>query len=184
MAPQTVTRSKLLVQNVLATVAGSGAVSGYRTVSRRKVCWQGSATCASGNLQFGWVLPLPTTAEQVIYNPVIAYGMLIVNTTVPEQSRPLTCSTAPASGYTMALTLGDGGAAGASFFANASNQFVSYGGEFVSGIGLGATGTPSIVSANRKPYLTGQTVKGDGAAAPINPPPGGVGGRLTWMELR
>ncbi len=183
-APQTVARSKLLVQNVLATVAGSGTVSGYRTVSRRKVCWQGSATCASGNVQFGWVLSLPIAAEQVVYNPVIAYGMLIVNTTVPEQSQPLTCSSAPASGYTMALTMGDGGAAAASFFANADNRFVSYDGEFVSGIGLSATGTPSIVSANRKPYLAGQTVKGDGAVTPINPTPGGVGGRLTWMELR
>jgi type IV pilus assembly protein PilY1 len=110
--------------------------------------------------------------------------MLIVNTTVPEQSQPLACSSAPASGYTMALTMGDGGAANASFFADAGNRFVSYDGEFVSGIGLGATGTPTIVSANRRPYLAGQTVKGDGAVTAINPPPGGLGGRLTWMELR
>ena len=110
--------------------------------------------------------------------------MLLVNTTIPEDSRPLSCDSTPDSGFTMALTMGDGGAANASFFADAGNKFVAYGGEFVSGIGLGATGTPTIVSANRRPYMANQTVKGDPTVKPINPPPGGLGGRLTWMELR
>ena len=130
------------------------------------------------------MLPLPQGDEQVIYHPVHAYGMLLVNTTIPEESRPLSCDDTPASGFTMALTMGDGGAANASFFANAGNQFVSYDGEFVSGIGLGATGTPSIVSADGRPWLVEQTTKGDPVAKPINPPPGGLGGRLTWVELR
>ena len=183
-APQAVNRGTLLTQNVLKTVAGSGDVSGYRTVSRRKVCWAGTAACPGSGAQFGWVLPLPQEGEQVVYHPVIAYGMLLVNTTIPEESRPLSCDSTPASGFTMALTMGDGGAANASFFANAGNQFVSYDGEFVSGIGLGATGTPSIVSADGRPFMVEQTVKGDPTVKPINPPPGGLGGRLTWMELR
>jgi type IV pilus assembly protein PilY1 len=183
-APQTVNRGKLLNQNVLKTVAGSGDVSGYRTVSRRKVCWAGTTACPGDSGQFGWVLPLPQAGEQVIYHPVIAYGMLLVNTTIPEESRPLSCDSSPASGYTMALTMGDGGAANASFFANAGNQFVSYDGEFVSGIGLGATGTPSIVSADGRPFMVEQTNKGVPVVEPINPPPGGLGGRLTWVELR
>lgn len=183
-APQTVTRGELLAQAVLKTVPGRGEVSGYRTVSRRQVCWAGTAGCTGRSAQFGWVLPLPQQGEQVIYHPVIAYGMLLVNTTIPEEARPLSCDSTPASGFTMALTMGDGGAASASFFADANNRFVAYDGEFVSGIGLGATGTPTTVSANRRPYVAGQTVKGDPTVKPINPPPGGLGGRLTWMELR
>ena len=183
-APQGVTRDKLLSQAVLKTVAGSGDVSGYRTVSRRKVCWAGTAGCTGSSAQFGWVLPLPQGDEQVIYHPVIAYGMLLVNTTIPEESRPLTCDSTSASGFTMALTMGDGGAANASFFADAGKRFVSYDGEFVSGIGLGATGTPTIVSADGRPFMAEQTSKGVPTVEPINPPPGGLGGRLTWMELR
>lgn len=183
-SPQTVNRGTLLAQSVLKTVPGRGEVSGYRTVSRRKVCWAGTPACPGNAAQFGWVLPLPQGDEQVIYHPVIAYGMLLVNTTIPEESRPLSCEDTPASGFTMALTMGDGGAANASFFANTGNQFVSYDGEFVSGIGLGATGAPSIVSADGRPWLVEQTTKGDPVVKPINPPPGGLGGRLTWMELR
>lgn len=183
-APQAVTPADLQAQSVLATVAGSGAVSGYRTVSRDKVCWKGSSACASGNTRFGWKLPLPGAREQVIYNPVIAYGMLLVNTTIPEVSLPLTCDSAPAWGYTMAVTLADGGAASASFFADAHGDFATHNGQFVSGIGVGAVGSPSIVTTDSRPFLPMQTTKGTPTVVEINPAAGGAGGRVTWLELR
>ena len=74
--------------------------------------------------------------EQVIYGPVTAYGMFIVNTTIPAASQALTCESRPASGYTMAVTMGEGGAASQSFFGDANNNYVTYNGEVVSGIGL------------------------------------------------
>jgi type IV pilus assembly protein PilY1 len=171
-------------QSVTSTVAGSGSVSGYRTVSNNKVCWSGSTTCSSGNNKFGWTLPLPSTTEQVIYNPILAYGMFIVNTTIPAASAALTCDTQPASGYTMAVTVAGGGAASQSFFGDANNNFVTYAGAVVSGVGLGATGTPSIVTAQKKPYLVQQTVGGTGVVTQVNPGAAGVGGRLNWIKLR
>jgi type IV pilus assembly protein PilY1 len=183
-APRTVNVASLQAQSVTSTVAGSGSVSGYRTVSADKVCWTGSTTCASGNTKFGWTLPLPSTSEQVIYNPVTAFGMFIVNTTIPGASAALTCDAQPPSGYTMAVTIGGGGAASQSFFADAANNFVSYAGGMVSGIGLGATGTPSIVSANRRPYLVQQTSEGTGVVNQINPGVAGTGGRLNWIKVR
>jgi type IV pilus assembly protein PilY1 len=183
-APQTVSASSLLTQSILSTTAGSGTISGYRTVSKGVVCWTGSTSCASGNNQYGWKLSLPGGQEQVIYSPVIAYGMFIVNTTIPAASQALTCSTQPASGYTMAVGMGSGGAANSSFFGDPNNNFVTINGQIVSGIGLSATGTPSIVTAQQKPYLVQQTVGGTGVATQINPGANGTGARLNWIKLR
>jgi type IV pilus assembly protein PilY1 len=187
-APQTVDTTTLQTQSITATAPGSGSISGYRTLSTNKVCWKGSSSCkggASANTQFGWTLPLPTTGnEQVIYNPTTAYGMFLVNTTIPAVSQTLTCDTQPAAGYTMAVSLDSGGAPNASFFGDQNGNFVAYNGGVVSGIGLSATGTPSIVTANKWPYLVQQTTGGTGVVTKINPAANGKGGRLTWAQLR
>lgn len=182
--PQTVNVAALLAQSVTSVVPGTGVISNYRTVSTSKVCWSGSSVCTSGNTRFGWTLPLPTSTEQVIYNPIIGYGMFIVNTLVPSVSSPLTCDKQSAAGYTMAVTLGGGGAAKQSFFGNVNNDYVNYNGEIVSGIGLNATGSPSIVTAHKKPYLVQQTVSGVGVVTQVNPGAAGIGGRLNWMRVR
>lgn len=185
---QTVDTTTLQAQSITATAPGSGTISGYRTLSTNKVCWKGSSNCAGGasaNSQFGWTLPLPSSSnEQVIYNPTTAYGMFLVNTTIPAVQQALTCGTQPAAGYTMAVSLDTGGAPSASFFGDQNGNFVSYNGGIVSGIGLSATGTPSIVTANKWPYLVQQTVGGTGVATKINPGANGKGHRLTWIKLR
>ncbi|MGJ7528324.1 PilC/PilY family type IV pilus protein [Variovorax sp. GB1P17] len=188
VAPQTVDTTTLRAQSITATAPGSGTISGYRTISTNKVCWKGSSSCsggASANTQFGWTLPLPSTNnEQVIYNPTTAYGMFLVNTTIPAVSQALTCDTQPAAGYTMAVSLDTGGAPNASFFGDQNGNFVAYNGGIVSGIGLSATGTPSIVTANKWPYLVQQTTGGTGVVTKINPAANGKGSRLTWVKLR
>ncbi|MGJ7493743.1 PilC/PilY family type IV pilus protein [Variovorax sp. RT4R15] len=187
-APQTVNSTTLQTQSITATAPGSGSISGYRTLSNNKVCWKGSSSCsggASANTQFGWTLPLPSTGnEQVIYSPTTAYSMFLVNTTIPAVSQALTCGTQPASGYTMAVSLDSGGAPKASFFGDQNGNFVTYNGGIVSGIGLSATGTPSIVTANKWPNLVQQTTDGTGVVTKINPAANGKGGRLTWIRLR
>ena len=77
-----------------------------------------------------------------------------------------------------------GGAPNASFFGDANNNFVNIGGNIVSGIGLGATGTPSIVSAGGYPYFVQQTAQGDAAITRINPATGVNGNRVTWVRTR
>jgi type IV pilus assembly protein PilY1 len=176
----------LTQQSVTSTQPGSGKVSGYRTVSQTPVCWFNSTVCTggtSGNPMFGWRLPLPSSNEQVVYNPVLAYDMFIVNSTIPTTTQPLTCATTPAGGYTMAVTMAAGAAPSASFFANASGQFVDYGGQIVAGIGVSGTGTPSFVVGGQKVFMVTQTEGGTAFPAPVNPT-GGTGGRLNWTKVR
>jgi|APAra7269097501_1048564.scaffolds.fasta_scaffold00460_2 type IV pilus assembly protein PilY1 len=196
--PQTVTASTLQTQSITNTSVSSGTTPSYRTVSNNKVCWVGSTTCgtsSTANTQFGWKLALPSTTtgsgssavtnyEQVVYNPTLAYGMFIVNTTVPGTQQVLSCTSTPASGYTMAISVASGGAGTASFFGDNNNNFPTLNGGIVSGIGLSGTGTPSIVTANKLPYLVQQTVSGTGTVNQINPSAAGVGSRMTWTKLR
>lgn len=196
--PQTVTASTLQTQSITSTSVSSGTTPSYRTVSNNKICWAGSTACGNSgtaNTQFGWKLALPSTTtgsgssavtnyEQVVYNPTLAYGMFIVNTTVPGTQQVLSCTSTPASGYTMAISVASGGAGTASFFGDNNNNFPTLNGGIVSGIGLSGTGTPSIVTANKLPYLVQQTVSGTGTVNQINPSAAGVGSRMTWTKLR
>lgn len=186
-APQSVTSANLQVQTATDTAVASGDISGVRTVSQNKVCWAGSLTCgttASANTQFGWTLTLPESNEQVVYNPVSAYGLFVVNTTIPAVNQILSCTAQPATGYTMAITTDTGGSPRSSFFSSATNTFYSAAGAIVSGIGLSAVGSPSFVTAMTKPYMVNQTVSGIGSVTQVNAGANGRGARLTWIKLR
>jgi type IV pilus assembly protein PilY1 len=186
-APQTVNSAALQSQSVTGTKAGKGVISDYRTVSSIKVCWKGSAICPGGsiaNTRLGWTLALPASTEQVIYNPTVAYGIFFVNTSIPAVTQPLSCETRPAAGYTMAVALESGGATKTSVFADASGIFVNTAGALLSGIGLSATGTPSIVTARSRPFLVQQTTAGKPVVTVINPVANAKGGRVTWVKLR
>ncbi|MGH8158330.1 MAG: PilC/PilY family type IV pilus protein [Rhodanobacter sp.] len=201
------TTSALQQQSVTATTnsTSDGTVQGYRTISNASICFVGT-TCSSGSgsvagTQYGWYMNLPgfsttvtgvdgttgTTGnnqtEQVIYSPVELEGAFTVNTTIPANNAPLACSVQNAQGWTMALNPATGGLFNQSFFDDASGQPVTLNGTPVSGIAINATGSPSVVTANGKPYLVSQTVNGTGTVNQINPPPGNNGGRLTWIEL-
>lgn len=183
----TITASQLQAQTATDVAGSSGNISGFRTVTQNKICWKGSANCsggASSNTQFGWTLALPDSGEQVIYNPTSAYGLFVVNTTIPAVSQALSCSNQPPSGYTMAIASDTGGAPNQSFFANATNNYVSANGAIVSGIGLSAVGTPSFVSAMTKPYMVNQTATGVGSITQVNAGANGLGARLNWIKLR
>lgn len=194
------TNSALQQQSVTGTTSAttSGSGQGYRTVSNNSICFVGT-TCSSGSgstagTQYGWYMNLPGYAgvtsvggsnqtEQVIYSPVEVEGAFIVNTTIPANNAPLTCSVQSAQGWTMALNPATGGLFTQSFFDDANGQPVSVNGTPVSGIAVNATGSPSVVTANGNPYLVSQTTSGTGTVNQVNPPPGNHGGRLTWIEL-
>ena len=185
IAPQTVNTTVLQVQTATNVAGSSGAISGFRTVTSNPVCWAGLSNCASGkNVMFGWQLAFPSSNEQLIYSPTTNSGLFVVNTVVPAVSNALTCSNQPASGYTMAVAIDTGGATATSFFADATNNYVSTNGLVISGIGLSATGTPSFVTALKKPYLITQTVSGIGSITQVNPAANGIGKRISWIKLR
>lgn len=162
----------------------SNGVSGYRTVSNTAVCWKGSTDCPGSNEKYGWKLALPTSSEQLIYSPILSLGAFIVNTTIPVDTSPLSCTTGLNSGWTMAINPATGGSFSKSFFGDATNNFVNINGSVVSGIRIGAVGSPSVVTAGGKPFLVNQTSSGVGNVSKISPPGGGVGRRLTWQQIR
>ena len=185
LSPQTVNTNVLQVQTATDVAGSSGNISGYRTVTSNPVCWAGLSNCTAGkNVMFGWQLALPDPNEQVIYNPTSSSGLFVVNTVIPAVSNTLTCSNQPAAGYTMAVAIDTGGATATSFFADATNNYVSTNGLVISGIGLSATGTPSFVTALKKPYLITQTASGVGSITQVNPAANGIGKRVSWIKLR
>lgn len=188
-ASSPVTPANLQTQTVTATKAATaGGVSGYRTVSNNAI----------GNA-YGWSLALPgyigvggvgagNQTEQVVYNPTVKYGAFVVNTTVPANNSPFTCSVNTVQSWTMAIDPVTGGALKTSFFAGLGI------GDIASAIAADMVGTPVFVTApNGSVWMYGSTssMGGNGSpttAAPpvfhINPPPNGVGTQLTWVEER
>lgn len=181
--------SNLQSQTVTGTYAATATatnngVSGYRTVSNTKVCWQGSTVCTTNNNKYGWKLSLPSSGEQVVYSPILSQGAFIVNTTIPAENSPLSCTAGSNTGWTMAINPETGGAFTKSFFGDANNNFVSISGNQVSGIQIGAVGSPSVVTAGGSPFLVNQTGTGTGNISKILPPGGTIGGRVTWQQIR
>jgi type IV pilus assembly protein PilY1 len=192
--------ASLVTQTTTLAAAASGSTPGYRTVTSQPVCWVGSATCGSGNVNTGWTLALPDTSgksapyntEQVIYSPVIAQGTFIVNTTVPPDNSPTSCTTVSATGWTMGIDPATGGAFKTSFFGDQNGNFVTVNNKVVNGIQLSGTGSPTVVTTDASGsgantsgvWLVTQTASGTGAVVGISPPAAKKGGRVTWIERR
>jgi type IV pilus assembly protein PilY1 len=197
-----ITQSTLEQQTVTSTTTASGSTSilGYRTISENNVCMVGmtcttinssGTTVSAAGTSYGWYLSLPGYAgvswvggsnqtEQVVYSPIESEGAFIVNTTIPANNSPLTCSVTTAAGWTMALNPATGGGFTNSFFYDTTGNVIS---GSISGIALNAVGSPSVVTANGNPYLVNQTVSGVGTVNQINPPGSQNGQRLTWLQL-
>ncbi|MDY7576331.1 PilC/PilY family type IV pilus protein [Actimicrobium sp. CCI2.3] len=182
-APQSFGISDLTLQTITTISGGTGSVANFRTVSQNPVCWSGSSVCSGSNTKFGWRIDFSST-EQVIFNPRLAYGALIFNTTLPAVAQTLSCSNQPSTGYTMAISPDTGGALTTSLFATAAKAaaLTATGGAIISGLGLSATGGPSIVMAGGNPFLVQQTVTGVGIVTRIDPI-AGRSGRMTWHKL-
>ena len=189
--PETITTSNLLTQSITTTSLASSSISGYRTVTQNgPICWYGSTTCSSGNTQFGWTTPLPGSNEQVVYNPVISNGDLLVDTVIPPASTAvLTCASPSSTGYTMALQPDTGGAPAVSPFQSAATSLgINAGTAVIAGLGLNATGTVSVITAGNQTFLLAQTNSGSGVTAQLN---ANVvtsntlsGNRVSWRKIR
>ena len=173
--PQTITRSNLQAQTVTATSAGTtgSTILGYRSVSDNNVCWQGSSICtpSTTDTMMGWYMDLPGTNEQVIYNPVIFQGALVLNTTIPPSAVQNQCTADIPTGWSMAFNIQSGGgfpAGGA--FPNSSDAYSST--NPVAGIQTNGTGSPWIVTVSGSPVMITQTSNSTAIATGI----GGGGG--------
>ena len=182
----------------------------FRTVSTNCIGWADfSAGCSNSN-QYGWYLPLgqgyanandsdyltPTTSiaaayvyEQVLFNPALQGGVLLVNTTIPPTTSINSCSSTPPGGWTMAIDPATGGGLPQSFF-GINGQFTTINGQIVSGAALDGTGSLSTVlwtppaGGPQETWLVTQTMPPGGKVLQVNPPGGSLGNRLTWIERR
>jgi len=180
------------------TPLGTGALD----ITSNAVCWSGSATCTSGNNQFGWMVALPGAQEQIVFNPLVYQNALIVNTTIPAVNSPTSCTVNHDTGNTIAISLATGGALGnsttGSFFRNTTDTNAA--GSLTNG-----TGTPFVAQAGGNTFILTQSL-GDAAFTTPNqttPPTGPlncvagakfcsgniqqaslVSKRLTWIERR
>jgi len=168
--PVSVTASLLQGQTITANGASG------RTVSNTAVCWAGGTACSGGtsaNTQMGWTLPLPTSTEQVIYNPLVSNGDFFVNTTIPATSQALTCGSTPVAGFTMGISVTNGGAGTTPAFDDGN-----------SGYSLNGAGTPAIYAVGSSTFIgTNTNDQHQFKTKKLNPQPG-IGTRLTWTKIR
>jgi len=174
---QSFTSSNLLVQTSTEVTVSSGSVSGYRYLSSNTVCWKGTTTCSSGDTQFGWMYNLPDTNEQIIYNPTIIDGAVVVNTTIPPTISATQCLANQLTGWTMAFNAATGGNLSEGFFPGSGSPVPS-------GVKLNGVGTPTSVTYNGQVYLLTQTVPGSAAINRVNPPTNNSAARISWREIR
>jgi len=181
--PVSVTAS--LLQGQTITAVGTTA----RTVSNTAICWAPSTSCPASNTAsaMGWVLPLPTATEQVIFNPLVNNGFFFVNTTIPSTTTALSCDVPSVTGFTMGISLSNGGAGTTPAFDDGS-----------SGNSLNGTGTPAIYAVGSSTFIgtntngssstSGTSGGGSGggsqfATKKLHTQPG-IGTRVTWTKIR
>ena len=71
-----------------------------------------------------------------------------------------------------------------SYFQAAAQGVVPPDGATISGLGLGAVGTPSAVVVDSRKFMVMQTSSGTGIAVQVNAGAASHGRRLTWQRLR
>jgi type IV pilus assembly protein PilY1 len=152
-----VTAADLLTQSINSTTTGSSLTVSERSVSQLKICWKGSAMCpiSTDNKHLGWTLALPGTNEQAFYNPALEGRYVVVNTTIPSGNiQDQSCDNKkPPTGYTMGISVVDGGASDRPLFTTSATANIS-------GIGIGATGTPMFIRTSKgKKFAINQTMR-------------------------
>jgi type IV pilus assembly protein PilY1 len=154
----TVNASDLLAQSVTSTNTGNNLTLNERQVSKLSMCWKASALCpvASDNKHLGWTLPLPGTNEQAFYSPALEGQYFVINTTIPGNTgQDANCSVPPPpTGYTLGISIIDGGATDRALFTTTTTAAK------VSGIGIGATGTPMFIRTSKgKKFAVNQSMR-------------------------
>ena len=178
-SPYTLSAANLAAQTLTPT--SNGTVDGTNV----PVCWQGSTLlCAGVNNQFGWYANLPTSSEQVIFNPVFFQGAFVVNSTVPANNVATSCTSNSDTGYTYALSVANGGV-----FTNTFPTFTMNGtlitDPIEAGVATNAAGSVYVVTtAQGTANVVYQTISGTPGAQRINIPSNIKAKRLTWIEQR
>jgi type IV pilus assembly protein PilY1 len=165
----------------LATVPVATNSSGNHDVSASpQICFAGTTDCTTGNTQFGWSIALPESNsqgnEQVIYNPVLNAGTVIVDSVLPADNQPTTCTANLDEGWTYAINILSG--------LPIPNFFTNYHTTSTIGFRFDATGSPSELTTGTTDGFIFQTVSGTPVWQPKKLPAANAARRLTWIQLR
>jgi type IV pilus assembly protein PilY1 len=204
----TLTPANLQYQTVSTSTFSSGTstTTNVDINVNAAICWTGACTSGSQPRQFGWYLNLPGAGEQIIYSPELVQQALTVNSIVPANNSPTSCSNNSDTGFTYVLSALTGGAFNqvflppgeqAFFNANPTVNPAAYQDAHAIAMQTNATGS-SFVTSNSSgvQYLVYETnmvesgnagVGGNniqGGTLGLNLPPNTTGHRLSWIELR
>jgi type IV pilus assembly protein PilY1 len=91
------------------TVTINATTQNRDIMTNATICWNGGCTGQAAR-QFGWYLNLPGSGEQVIYSRELVAQALTVNTIVPANNSPISCSNTSDTGFTYVLSAMTGGA--------------------------------------------------------------------------
>ncbi len=185
-SPYTLSKSNLQAQTLSVTSGTAGTATQVVDGTNVAICWQSSTACASGNTKFGWYANLPSSQEQVIFNPVFFQGAFLVNTTVPANNTPTACTTNQDTGFTYALSVANGGVFASAFptFKDPKTGTVLSDAN-TAGVETNATGSVYVVqTAEGRANIVYQTVSGTPGAQQVNIPSNTKAKRLTWIERR
>ena len=184
-SPYTLSYQNLTAQTL--TVGSTGTVNGTNV----SICWPGSTSCTgSPNPSFGWYANLPSSSEQIIFNPVYFQGAILVNSTIPAVNSATSCTIITDTGYTYALSVANGGVFTNAFpnymYTNPTTNITTQVSDSVeAGVLTNATGSVYVVSTSEgKTNLVYQTVSGTPGAQQVNIPSNTKAKRLTWIERR
>jgi type IV pilus assembly protein PilY1 len=188
--------------NLNQQLASIGASGDVEINTNTTICWYGQSFCAANNTSFGWYMNLPNTNEQIIYNPELVSQAITVNSVVPANNSPTSCSNTSDTGFTYVMNAMTGGAFNQVFLPPTQlnnplvNSTAAYTDTKAIAMQTNATGS-SFVTSNASGisflvYETNQVESGNGANGNVlqggtlglNLPPNTVGHRLSWVELR
>jgi len=166
------------ITSTSTTVTGNSQITGYRTLSAATtICWANSSTCSSGNnTQYGWMYSLPSTNEQIIYNPSIINGAVTVNTAIPPATSTTQCTANTQTGWSMSFDPTSGGALAQNLFSSINSA--------ASGVQANAVGTMTAVSYNGQLYGVSQTITNGAFVPRLTPPNDNSPARVSWREIR
>ena len=110
----------------------------------------------------------------MIYNPKLIDDTFTVNTLIPQSTAPLTCGSTPASGFTMAPSVGNGGG---------DNAPYTDGTNYYSGVSQNGAGVVSNYNFKDQSYDGTSTNDGSWVSRHRRNVLGNVT-RLTWTKVR
>src|SRR4029077_3219596 len=93
------TNGTLGPSNLTQQVVSLGASGDIDMATTATVCWAGGSGCTTNN-KYGWFINLPSTQEQVVFNPGLVAQAFTVNTIVPAVNTPTSCSNNSDTGFT------------------------------------------------------------------------------------